>query len=369
MDSFKYRIKKTFYLIKFFSFFLFRGKANKIPKNIKRVLIVQPAKLGDMVCTTPLFREIKNKYSEMKITVACSSVNKEILKGNPNVDDYLDLQQLKNQKNKFDVAIITGVDFFSAVDLFTANIKCISIANIIEGYSPFVTIDYKLILPFFIKSSRRIGAYAPQERLDTLSILNIHSTNTKKDLYFSKDAQKKAEELIKENYFYVGLSLSAGNKIKEWPINRFVELTKYILQKPNTKIVLIGSKDDKEYSSKFLSNFQDAENIIDLTGEISIDELKAVISKLNIFIAVDTGPIYIAEAFNVPTIDIIGPVDQREQPPVGEKNIVLYDENRKEAAIHILNARDYDRAEARRQVEFVTVDMVKFAFDRIIKKE
>ena len=36
---------------------------------------------------------------------------------------------------------------------------------------------------------------------------------------------------------------------------------------------------------------------------------------VHLFISVDTGPIYIAEAFNVPTVDIVGPVDENVQPP------------------------------------------------------
>ena len=58
---------------------------------------------------------------------------------------------------------------------------------------------------------------------------------------------------------------------------------------------------------------------VNTDGLFSLDELKALIQRLSLFISVDTGPIYIAEAFDVPTIDIIGPMDENEQPPRGEK--------------------------------------------------
>ena len=72
----------------------------------------------------------------------------------------------------------------------------------------------------------------------------------------------------------------------------------------------------------------------------------------------DTGPIYIAEAYGAPTIDIVGPMDDNEQPPRGEKNKIVKLEERKQPAIHIMNSSDYDYKEARRQIDGITVDMV-----------
>lgn len=44
-------------------------------------------------------------------------------------------------------------------------------------------------------------------------------------------------------------------------------------------------------------------------------------NRFNLYIAADTGPIYIAHALKVPLVDIIGPVDPREQPPKDERSI------------------------------------------------
>ncbi len=100
-----------------------------------------------------------------------------------------------------------------------------------------------------------------------------------------------------------------------------------------------------------------------------LDELKALIAKLNLFISVDTGPIYIAEAFNIPTVDIIGPMAENEQPPQGKLHKIVKIENRI-PQLHIMNARLYDKQEARRQIEEISVEMVIEKFDnlyRIIK--
>jgi hypothetical protein len=59
----------------------------------------------------------------------------------------------------------------------------------------------------------------------------------------------------------------------------------------------------------------------------------------------------------VPTIDIIGSMDENEQPPIGEKHKLVYLKDRI-PEIHIMNARMYNRKEARRHIEEITPEMV-----------
>lgn len=371
MYSVSNKIKKIIFIIYFHIHRIFFRKNKKSlnkPEKVEKILIHQTAKLGDAVCTTPVFREIKEKYPDCYLVVICDSTNQEIYKHNKNIDETINENEAsvyKIKKYNFDAAILCNVNFDGAFLLYISDIPYVNIPKVIKGYCPFQTKTYKSMLPYFKITERSFGKYAPQEYLNSLVDLDINSTNTKKELFFSEESDKKIEDILNEKdddnkIKYIGISLAAGNKIKEWPLGRFVEVSKYLLEKENIKIVLIGSKKDLDYSKVFLQSFSETENknIIDTIGDFSIDELKAVISKLDLFISVDTGPVYIAEAFDVPTINIIGPVDEREQPPVSDKNIVLYDKNRTEAAIHILNARDYDEKEARRQVEYITPEMV-----------
>ena len=75
---------------------------------------------------------------------------------------------------------------------------------------------------------------------------------------------------------------------------------------------------------------------------------------------------YIAEAFGVPTVDIIGPIDEREQPPTGEMHKIVKLESRASPELFVMNASIYDKNEARRQVELISVNMVKEKTDEII---
>ena len=82
------------------------------------------------------------------------------------------------------------------------------------------------------------------------------------------------------------------------------------------------------------------------------------------FISVDTGLIYVAEAYGTPTIDIIGPMDENEQPPRGEFNKIVV-AHRTAPQTHILDAYPSDPEECKRQVRDISADMVSNTFDKL----
>ena len=373
----KFKIKGIFIFLLCFFYFVFKGKADKKIPVLKKIAIMQTAKLGDMVCTTPMFRAVKEKYPEVKVFAIGNEINREILEHNPDVDGYLVYKNnfwelLKNiKKEKIDFACDTNPSFLGLATLYLAGVPLIASPVIKNGFSPVETRLYKMLRKFVVAVSHHMGNYAPGEYLRLLEPVGIFSDNTKKYLYFTKQADEAIKKFFISNEvdiskdFVVGISPSVGNKIKEWETEKFAQLAGYIYSHYNAKIVIMGGKDDVAKSKEMIKTLNRDTKFTDTTGLFNLDNLKALISKLSLFISVDTGPVYIAEAFGVPTIDIIGPMDEREQPPVGEKNKVVILENRKQSVLHIMNAIEYDYKEARRQIEEITVKMVVNKLDEL----
>ncbi|MBA4322721.1 MAG: hypothetical protein C0408_07885, partial [Odoribacter sp.] len=63
--------------------FLKRGK------KISRILVIQTAKIGDLICSTPVFKEIKKKYPEAYLAVMVNPITKELLGHNPYVNEII----------------------------------------------------------------------------------------------------------------------------------------------------------------------------------------------------------------------------------------------------------------------------------------
>ncbi len=371
-----FEIKKRILLLFVYLYSLVRGNANQVPPKIERVVVVQQAKLGDMVCTTPLFRALKNTYPSAHLTVVGNGVNKCLLEGNSDVDEYIVFSGFfatvtSLRKGNFNCALVTNPDFFSICALFFAGTPFIVAPSIEEGVTPLADMWYRMLLRLTASAPHQEGSYAPREYLRLLIPLGIHSSNTEKNLTFSITAEETANTYIHSltpNAFVVGISPSAGNAIKEWPPERFGALANYLIKNHDAQIIVFGTKNDENKIRAMMEVVENTTHIQDAGGLFSIDELKAIISKLSIFIAVDTGPIYIAEAFRVPTVDIVGPVDERVQPPYDSIHRVVVPPGPRKPQVSVLNAKWYDRAEARKQAEATTLESVLVETESLIKE-
>ncbi len=142
-----------------------------------------------------------------------------------------------------------------------------------------------------------------------------------KKLYSSSES-----EIIATKYFdslslphatkIVGISVTAGNKVKEWGTENFTKLIKMLLARfPNIHIVLIGLKNDMPTIESVRASVQT--NQLSVLCPSGLNELTAHMKHFNLFISVDTGPMHVADALQIPLIDIIGPVDRNELTPRG----------------------------------------------------
>lgn len=372
-----YRLKASALFFLCLLFFFVRGKANANIKSPKKILVMQMTKLGDMVCTTPMFRSVKGKYPESKVFVIGNNLNKEVLKGNLDVDEYFVYKNnfwallKKLNKEKIDFACVTHPNFWGLAMLYLAGVKSISGPIIKNGFCPSETKLYKILRKFVVAAPHNMGSYAPREYLRLLEPIGIFSENTKKYLFFSKQAEVVIEKFFAKNNIepekdlIAGISPSAGNKIKKWPEKKFAEVADYLYEKYKAKLIIIGDWNDKSEIRHMVDYLNPKTKIFNTLEMFNVDELKALISKMSLFISVDTGPIYIAEAFDVATIDIVGPIDEREQPPIGKMHKIVKLEQRK-PELHVMNAGVYNKSEAKRQVELISANMVKEKIDELI---
>lgn len=356
-----------------FPFALFRTEKRV---EIKTVLIVQNAKLGDMVCTTPMFRAIKKTLPASKLLVFGNPLNEQILAGNPYVDEYI-----KNELSLFEIytilkrkkidAICMTSPFFEmlAVAIITG-VPIITVPLVRGGWSPYVTKPFTILSRYVTTCHHTMGKYVPREYLRLLEPIGIFEEDTRKSIFFTETAQKNMDIFLKQNnidsndQFIIGILPGAGNEIKTWAPEKFAKLMGLIAERPKTVFILLGTEKDRERGEIIKRNVSKEVQIVDCIGQLSIDELKACISKLNMVIGADSGPQYIAEALDIPTIDIVGPVDEREQPPMGTFHRIVK-VKRKKPELYVMNARVYDEKEARRQTDEISAEAVYTEFKNL----
>lgn len=108
-----------------------------------------------------------------------------------------------------------------------------------------------------------------------------------------------------------GVTMESTYTLKGWPEERFVEVMASTA-KEGIRFVLVG---------QHMPRLADAINVdlkgrvMNLAGKTNLEELMALISGLDFFLAVDSGPAHLAQSYGIPTVVLFGPSNEKEFGP------------------------------------------------------
>lgn len=124
--------------------------------------------------------------------------------------------------------------------------------------------------------------------------------------------------------FRVGISLSAGNALKTMPTSVWLRLFA-ILEKTNAEVYVFGLGEERCYLDALLAARPDGRGlkVHDCLGQLSLESLPWHIGQMHLYLSTDTGNSYIADALDVPLIDFAGPCYMPEQRPLGSKALIV----------------------------------------------
>jgi heptosyltransferase-2 len=258
-----------------------------------KVLIELPTWLGDCVMATPAIENIVNFYNDAEITFIGSFVSIEAIKNHPKViktvvldKKYSVLYNTAKNLGDFDV-------FFS----FRGSIR-----------SKF--------LKFFISAKNKhqfdknkyINCHQVKKYNDFVNdSLSINSNPGKLKLY----KQNQSSEVVQKPTLGINPGASYGSA-KRWYPEEFAKVAEELSGQYD--IVIFGGPGEKDIAMDIEKSLLEKgiDNCQNLAGNTSIPELIDRISKLDLFITGDSGPMHVAAAFQVPTVAIFGPTKDDE---------------------------------------------------------
>ncbi|MEQ1500200.1 MAG: glycosyltransferase family 9 protein [Parcubacteria group bacterium] len=313
-------------------YFLILLRKRKTGDDVKVLVIPQLTRVGDIVCSTPVFQAIKEKYPKSRVVVLVSLKASGIIKNNPRIDEIINIEDYKGNffglmkkilDERFDFGVsLSGTAFSSTLFFYGFIPNRIKITRPDGPWSEVFT-DWMSNFKYEYKNL----SYLPAFYLKLLEPLNIYKKEVKKEVFWSKVSDNNIDLFFQQNNItsqdkIVGVSLTAGNKIKEWGDEKFTVLVREIVARFGMKIIFIGGPGDKDRVQKVIDSLVDKNNYINSVG-ISLEDLPALMNRFNFFISVDTGPTHIAESLGVPLIDILGPVNDIELTPRGKHSRII----------------------------------------------
>jgi ADP-heptose:LPS heptosyltransferase len=131
---------------------------------------------------------------------------------------------------------------------------------------------------------------------------------------------------INDGDYLVTFNINASQLSLErrWPIEKFVELTKRILNHSSIKIILIGDIQDITYVDLFFKMMKDAPRLFNFSGKLNTGMLLVLLENSKLLITNDSGPLHIAVSLGTPTVSFFGPEIPERYGPIGQKHTVFY---------------------------------------------
>lgn len=297
----------------------------------KIALIVPKWGIGDLIFVLPLIRSIKKVYPKSHLTIfGSSNFYKDVLKNNPNVDELILLREFTHNKIE---RYFPFKSFFKLLKLRSKFYLSIvgsphgyygSFVSLILGAKKSISHKFNFFDRWFsdtIPFKKQIEIKQNLSLIDCISSKEYFSLPKiyldKKELAFSKSflGYKKNDVMIG---FHPGCS--TGAEFRQWSINKFIALAKK-LSKDNKKVLFFLGPDEIHLYDKLKSLVKN-KNII-IIKNMELRKTISLISKCQVFVSADSGPMHIAEGMNVPVVGIFGPTDFRRSGPSSKGSIII----------------------------------------------
>ena len=258
------------------------------------LLITRHDKIGDFCVTLPLFKAIKEQYSNTKVTALVSKVNFEFAKNIEFIDDVIlydkndlekTLQTIKDKK--FDASISCFIDTTLGKMLFKSRIK--------KRIAPATKIAQ---IFFNIRVTQRRSRVEKTEWQYNLDLAKKLFPDIKLDI--TRPLLKFEEKKEKRVIFHPGFGGSSDGNLS---LDDYLNLARSI-SKSSYEIVFSFGPDDADSKEYIEKNLDFKATIFD--SRISLYEFTRYLACSFLFVSTSTGPMHLAGASNTKTLSFFG---------------------------------------------------------------
>lgn len=292
-----------------------------------RFLIARIDRIGDVVLSTPLPREIKRVYPASFVAVLVREYTKDIYLNNPFVDEIIIYDE--NEKSfeafikkvqlirsyKFNYAFMLLPDERLSYILFLAGIPFrVGVGHKIFQMLTFTKfVDRKKYIPI-----RHEADYS----LDMIRKIGIEPVSLEPEIYLTENEKQKATEFRKQmvgtGKKLIGVNTTSGNSAPNLAVSEYSKLIIRLFQDDNLKVIVTDKNPPEEILNISGVQFPFVDN--------PLRDAIIKFSALDLLISNSTGPMHICAALKVPTLSMFCPLTSCSPKlwgPLGNKSKVI----------------------------------------------
>ena len=309
-------------------------KRKTIQGPVQKILIIKLRAIGDVVLSTAVIPNLKKIYQSAAIHFAVEPAGKEVITGNESIDRVVVLPAKKTKQSFSLKRMIESIRFVQNLRKEKYDLVFDLFGNPRSAFLTWMT-GAKYRVGFDFRGRKYAYNIRVQPRgdrvhevdfnLDALRELNIPIVHRFPQFPVPVEAEEKinrwiATQQIRES-FLIGIHPWGSWEAKRWGLTHFAELADRLSEAYRATVIVLWGPGEQHHAKKVCSL---ARTSPALAPETTLKELGALLSRCDLVIANDSGPMHISAAVGTKTIGIFGPTSWRLQGPFGPRNDVAY---------------------------------------------
>lgn len=309
-------------------------------KQFKNILVNAMVNLGDVMLTTSAIVLLKKAYPDAKITMMCKGVVRQAVENNPVIDDVLILEYKAKQnsvskmlsfvseikKRKFDLSISFDRKLRPALLCFLAGIPVrVGPDRVFDDKPSRVTWLYTDTVKIKHDIVNTLQAETYQEIIRCFTGVEGHEVPVMARL--TEENYRKADDLLAKlpaSDKVIALCVKGTFGLKTWPKEYFSQVVNELNRKYHASFFVVGAPGDRPYSDEVIREI--GLPVENFCGDTSLTDLAALISKVDLFVTVDTGATHIAATTGVKMVTMYGCTSPKRWNPFNKNaRVMSYD--------------------------------------------
>ena len=281
--------------------------------SFMRIAIVKLSALGDIIHAMVALQFIKQSLPDSSIDWIVEEGFKDILINNPDIDAIHTVNIKKAKKNRSfallfqELKRLRKLPKYDVVIDAQGLIKSAIVARAIPSKQTFGFDKHSLRESFAARFYTETCSMGYDENIIKRNVFVVSSALgfaiseadilDKKPFLYSNS--KKVAIPAKNRKLNVAFIPGASFKSKIYPVEKYIQLANEL---DANIIILWGSLEEKLMADQIHAGSENSS----IANQLTLDELKLVISQVDLVIGGDTGPTHMAWALNIPSITIFG---------------------------------------------------------------
>ncbi|MBU6402251.1 MAG: glycosyltransferase family 9 protein, partial [Verrucomicrobia bacterium] len=297
--------------------------------ELQRVCVIRFDGLGDLVTITGFLRELRRSAPRARITLVVRAEWLDLVRECPHVDEVLGLRLLPHRRfaelrwhwtavrfcarhlwpRRFDAVLVPQTHFYF---FETRPMALLALSPRRAGWSDPAEArterEVQALELFTQVVALPAGWHEVEKGYAFLERLGGQVRQRQLELWWNaaeeQAAAATAAQLKAGARRLVALGIGASHSTKVWPLDRFVELGGWLAADLGAKVVAIGGADMAESGQSMVARLQNVAS--DMTGKLSVRQTAALLSRCDLFVGNDSGPMHLAAAVQLPVVEISG---------------------------------------------------------------